>query len=192
MNNKEKYKQAFSCVKPSDDFLMEVLEMKSQKNHAYGKKIVATVAACVLVVGSAVTAYAANLGGIQRTMQLWLHGDQTQVTMEFREDGSYHMEYTDEAGELHQQSGGGAAFDQFGNERPLTEEELLEELMAPDFYQNEEGRSIIAWGNQVLDITDEFVDGVCYVKLVNGDEIRYITAMEGQGYSMSPNKFLDP
>ena len=192
MNNKEKYKLAFSCVRPSSDFLEEISEMKIQGKQTHGKKFAAAAIACVLVAGSAATAYAANLGGIQRTVQLWLHGDQTQVTIEFDGNGAYDMEYTDENGALQQQGGGGVAFDIFGNERPLTEEELLDELMSPQFYQDEDGRSIIAWGEQVLDITDEFVDGVCYVKLVNGDETRYITAIEGQGYSMSPNKFLAP
>ena len=102
------------------------------------------------------------------------------------------MEYTDAEGNIQQQSGGGVAFDSNGSERPLTEEELLEELMSPDMYTDEDGRTIISWGNQEVDITDDFVDGVCYVKLVNGDETKYITAHEGQGFSMSPYKFLEP
>ncbi len=192
MTNKEKYKQAFSALHLDDDFTLEVTNMETKKRQHRVGKIVASLAACVLILGSATTAYAANVGGIQRTIQLWIHGDQTQVTVEFDGSGNYDMEYTDQNGEVRQQGGGGIAFDAFGNERPLTEEELMEDLMAPDMYQDEDGRTIISWGNQVVDITDQFVDGVCYVKLVNGDEVRYITAVEGQGFSMSPYKFLEP
>ena len=192
MTNHEKYKQAFSCIKPRDGFLTEVTQMENKKKHFHLNKIAAVAAAFVLVLGSAQAAYAHNVGNIQRILQLWIHGDQTQVTVEFDGTGSYDMAYTDAEGDVHQQSGGGVAFDADGTERPLTEEELLEELMSPDMYTTEEGRTIITWGNQVVDITDDFVDGVCYVKLVNGDETRYITAHEGQGFSMSPYKFLEP
>ena len=30
--------------------------------------------------------YAANVGGIQRTVQIWLHGDQTQATLDVSND----------------------------------------------------------------------------------------------------------
>ena len=166
--------------------------MENKKNHFHLNKVAAAVIACVMVLGSAQVAYAHNVGNIQRILQLWIHGDQTQVTVEFDGMGSYDMAYTDAEGNVHQQSGGGVAFDADGTERPLTEEELLEELRSPDMYTTEDGRTMIAWGNQVVDITDHFVDGVCYVKLVNGDETRYITAHEGQGFSMSPYKFLKP
>ena len=192
MTNHEKYKQAFSCVKPRDGFLMEVTQMENKKKHFHLNKVAAAVIACVMVLGSAQVAYAHNVGNIQRILQLWIRGDQTQVTVEFDGSGNYEMEYTDAEGQTHQQGGGGVAFDADGTERPLTEEELLEELRSPDMYTTEDGRTMIAWGDQVVDITDHFVDGVCYVKLVNGDETRYITAHEGQGFSMSPYKFLKP
>ena len=192
MTNHEKYKQAFACVKPREGFLVEVTQMENKKKHLHLNKIAVAAVACVMVLGSAQAAYAHNVGNIQRVLQLWMHGDQTQVTVEFDGNGHYDMEYTDADGELQQQGGGGVAFDIFGNERPLTEEELLEELMSPDMYTTEEGRTIITWGNQKVDITDDFVDGVCYVKLVNEDETKYITAHEGQGMSISPYKFLKP
>ncbi len=131
MTNHEKYKQAFSCVKPRDGFLRdgfltEVTQMENKKKHFHLNKIAAMAAAFALVVGSAHVAYAHNVGNIQRILQLWIHGDQTQVTMEFDGSGNYDMEYTDADGNVHQQGGGGVAFDSDGTERPLTEEELLE------------------------------------------------------------------
>lgn len=72
------------------------------------------------------TAYAANVGGIQRTVQIWLHGDQTQATLDVSNDGTYTMEYYNEDGTLHQTGGGGVSIDADGTQRALTAEELME------------------------------------------------------------------
>ena len=191
MTNHEKYKEAFSVLHTSTDFSLEVQEMEQMKSRRHTKQLVASIAVCLAILGSATAAYAADLGGIQRTLQLWIHGDQTQVTMKFDGNGSYSMEYMDPDGELQQQNGGGVAFEDDGSERPLTEEELLEELMAPSL-EYEDGRAYIYWLDQKMDITDKFEDGVCYVKLVNDDQVLYLTVTDGQGYSMSPHKFLEP
>lgn len=45
------------------------------------KLAAAAIAVCVIVGGTG-TAYAANVGGIQRTIQLWMHGDQTSATFD--------------------------------------------------------------------------------------------------------------
>ena len=44
-------------------------------------------AGCIILGGTG-TAYAANVGGIQRTVQIWLHGDQTQATLDVSNDGT--------------------------------------------------------------------------------------------------------
>lgn len=191
MTNHERYKEAFSVLHTSRDFSLEEKAMEQMKTKRHTKQLIATIAACLVVAGSATAAYAADLGGIQRTVQLWMHGDQTQVTVEFNGDGGYHMEYTDDEGQLHQQGGGGVAIGEDGEERPLTEEELLEELTAPSL-EYEEGRAYIYWMDQKVDITDKFENGICYVQLVSGDQVRYLTVKDGQGYSMSSHKFLEP
>ena len=45
------------------------------------------IAGCIILGGTG-TAYAANVGGIQRTVQIWLHGDQTQATLDVSNDGT--------------------------------------------------------------------------------------------------------
>lgn len=192
MTNKEKYKQAFEGIKPRDGFLMEVTQMEQKKNHKVITKIAASAAACILVIGTACTAYAANLGGIQRTMQLWIHGDQTQVTVEFDGEGRYSMDYVDANGENKQQSGGGLAFEPDGSERPLTEEELMQQITAPSVEYKEDGKVYVYWFDQVVDITDKFEDGVCYVKLVNEDDEIYMTIREGDGWTTSTKRFPKP
>ena len=74
MTNREKYKQAFSVLRASDDFDLEANHMKQTAKQFRLRKAVVLAAACVMVIGSATIAYAADVGGIQRTVQLWLHG----------------------------------------------------------------------------------------------------------------------
>ena len=61
-------------------------------------KTAAAVIAGFIILGGTGTAYAANVGGIQRTVQIWLHGDQTQATLDVSNDGTYTMEYYNEDG----------------------------------------------------------------------------------------------
>jgi hypothetical protein len=131
-------------------------------------------------VGSATVAYATDFCGIQRTLQLWIHGDQTDVTIQFDGNGNYNMDYIDDEGDSKHQGGGGIAIEDDGTERPLTEDELLEEITAPWVY----------WFDQKIDITDKFENNVCYIKLVNGEETLYMTVKYQNGYATSPDKYL--
>ena len=83
------------------------------------KTAAAVIAGCILLGGTG-TAYAANVGGIQRTIQLWIHGDQTNATLNVSDNGTYTMEYYDENGELQESGGGGIAFEADGTQRSLT------------------------------------------------------------------------
>ena len=80
MTDKEQYKKMFDTVA---SFGMEPLEvcdiMKKKKKHTYMNKAAAAAAAVFLIAGSTGVAYAANVGGIQRTIQLWLHEDQANA-----------------------------------------------------------------------------------------------------------------
>ena len=96
------------------------------------KTLAAAVAACLIVTAGTGTAYASDLGGIQRKVQLWIHGDQTTATLTINSDGSYTGTYADKDGKNKEFGGGGIAFNQDGSERSLTQEEIMEELNAPD------------------------------------------------------------
>lgn len=192
MTNKEKYKQAFSAVHISDEFSLEEKNMKTKSNKLKLKRLAACVAACVMIAGSATAAYAADVGGIQRTIQLWIHGDQTEATVQFDGNGSYSMEYTDSEGNTKNQGGGGVSVSPDGTVKPVTEEELMEQLNAPDVEYKDDGTVFVYWGGQTVDITDKFENNVCYVKLVDGDDILYMTVKYQNGYSTSPNKYLSP
>lgn len=192
MTNREKYKKAFSAVYPSNEFLWEVEKMKKITRRSILKTTVASIAGCMIFMASATAAYAMDVGGIQRTIQLWVHGDSTNATIQFEGDGSYSMEYVDEDGNVQQRSGGGIAFDANGNEIPLSEEEIMEHLMMPEVEYEEDDSVWVYWLDQKVDITDKFVDGVCYVKLVKGEEVKYVTVKYKDGYAVSPHKYEAP
>ena len=192
MTNKEKYKEAFSAVCPSDEFSLEVEKMKKIRKQHIFKTMAASIIGGMIFMASATAAYAMDVGGIQRTIQMWIHGDSTNVTIEFDGDGSYAMEYTDADGNEQFRSGGGVALLPGGREVPLTEEELMEQLMMPEVEYKDDGSVWVYWFDQKVDITDKFVDGVCYVELVRGEETMYVTVKYKDGYAAGPHKYLDP
>ena len=192
MTNKEKYKKAFSVVQPSGEMNLEVEKM-CRKNKCIRKPAVITIVCCCLLAVGSVAAYAADLGGIQRTIQIWMHGDQTDAVLEFdQEKGTYSMNYTDENGEEKNVSGGGVAFDANGKERPVTEEELMAELDSPEVEYKEDGTVWVYYHDQTAEITDKFEDGVCYVKLLKNSEPLYMTVKYQNGYAISSDKYISP
>lgn len=192
MTNKEKYKQAFSVLHTSENFSLEVEKMRMGNKKRTMKTIAAAVAACFILVGGSGTVYAANLGGIQRTIQLWIQGDQTDATITFRPDGSYNMSYSDENGKIIESGGGGVSIEEDGSERALTEEELMEHLNEPEVVYKEDGTVLVYYYNQAIDITDKFEGNFCYVKVSNEEETIYMTIKYQDGWSTSPNKYVSP
>ena len=98
MTEQERFQRAFAPLHAPSDTLTEVMKMTEQTHRKSGRRtaVIALAAALLLATGSA--AYAADLGSIQRRVQLWLHGDQTDAVMTV-EPGHYTLEYTDENGE---------------------------------------------------------------------------------------------
>lgn len=193
MTNKEKYKKAFSAVCPSNEFSLEVEKMKKIRKQHFFKTIVASIAGCVIFMGSATAAYAMDVGGIQRTIQIWIHGDCTNVTVQFDGDGTYSMEYTDADGNEQFRAGGGVEFEPDGSEKPLSEDELMELMMMPDVEYEDDGSVWVYWLDQKVDITDKFVDGVCYVKFEKeGEKTMYVTVKYRGGYAAGYHKYEDP
>ena len=192
MTNKEKYKQAFDAIHASNTFHLEVEKMEKTKKQYKIKTMVASVAACMLIFGSATATYAADIGGIQRIVQLWIHGDQTKATIQFDENGNYSVDYTDDKGNVKQQSGGGVVFAPDGSETPASEEELMERFTAPDVEYEDDGSVWVYWYDQKIDITNQFENDVCYVKLQNDEKTLYMTVRYQNGFATSPHKYPSP
>ncbi len=192
MTEKERFHRAFSPLHASPDTLMEVQSMTEQHTgRRVFRKAAAIGLAAALVLALGGIAYAADIGGIQYRVQLWIQGDQTDVVMT-AEPGRYTLEYPDKDGDLRQQSGGGVALNEDGTERPLTQEEMLEQLNAPEVEYSGDGRVLVYYRNQTLDITDQFEDGVCYVKLEDGEETLYMTVKYQGGYATDPSRYVSP
>ena len=192
MTNKEKYKQAFSVLHPSFEISLEDVRMEQNNRKNRLKHWAAAAAACMMVFGGASAAYAADVGGIQRKLQLWIHGDLTDVTVEFNGKGQYTASHTDTDGQEHVSQGGGLAIEWDGTERPLTEQELTEHLPSPQVEYLEDGSVWVYWYDQKVEITDKFEDGICYVKLDNGEKVLYMTVRYQDGYATSPRKYVTP
>ena len=193
MTEKERFQRAFAPLHASPDTMTEVMKMTEQKTKRPALRRAATIglaAALVLALGS--VAYASDLGGIQRTVQLWIKGDQTDAVMTI-DQGRYTIDYTDENGTAHEMGGGGIAIEDDGTERALTEEEMLEHLNAPEVEEREDGTVTVYYLDQKLDVTDKFdEDGVCYVQLEGGEKTIYMTIKRGNGYATSTTKYILP
>lgn len=191
MTNHERYQRAFSTLHASEAQWMEDSHMKQTKKH-YFPKAVTICAVVVLVVALAGIAYAADVGGIQRTVQIWMNGDQTDAVLEVK-DGEYVITFEGENGETHELIGEGVALDNpFSQERPLTEDEILESLNMPDVQYLDDGRVMLYYHSQSLDITNKFNNGICYVTLKDGGETMYVTVKYQDGFATSNERYPDP
>ncbi|MBR3059252.1 MAG: hypothetical protein IKN89_09335 [Oscillospiraceae bacterium] len=191
MTNKERYQRAFSTLHASDDHVVEVSAMKHAGKIRFNRLAVAC-AILVLVLGLSSVSYAADIGGIRRSIQLWIHGDQTDAILEV-EGGHYSLIYEDADGNVRQQSGGGVAVEPDGKVRPATEDEILKELNSPEVVYEEDGTVWVYYFNQKIEITDKFDDqGVCYVQLKGGEGVLYMTIKDQNGYSISRHNYPNP
>ena len=191
MTNKEKYKQAFSALHPSGEISLEVETMMLKNKKSRFRTAMAAAAACLLLAGGSGAAYVANVGGIQRTLQLWIDGDVTNVNFEYNADGTYTLSYPKEDS-VQTEHGGGVAIGEDGSERPLTEHEILEELNSPKVEYKDDGTVWVYYGEQKMEITDRFQDDVCYVKVSDGEKTLYMTVKYQNGWCTSPYKYESP
>ena len=177
--NKEKYKKAFPHVQPSRVITMEDLEM-NKKSYVRGRiiTVIGSIAGAVVLTGG--VCYAANVGGIQDTVKLWLYGNQVEATVDMNEDGRYLVTYEDDNGK-NQYHGYGEVLDEDGTWRPFTEEEIAEMIsteVRPRI--GSDGRIMLYAKDTELDITDMF--NVCETSIeVDGKTIWVRVEMDAEG-----------
>ena len=196
MTNKEKFQYTFGRMHASLDILTEVLNMTEHNTNSIRKKqmiykVAAAVCACLIVIGTGGAAYAMNLGGIQRKIQIWIEGDKTDAILNVSER-SYSLDYEDADGEMVHRAGGGINFDVDGNEIPLAEEDVLQIIYAPEVCYEEDGSVWVYYYDQKMEITDRFENGFCNILIQRGDEKVYMTIKYQDGYSYSRNKYANP
>ena len=196
MTDKEHFQRIFDKLHASPDVLTEVLNMATKgkiepmKKKRFIPKVAVAVVALVIAIGSGSVAYATDVGGIQRIVQVWIHGDQTDATFTV-ENGSYTLDYKDADGKDVHREGGGVAYEN-GTERPLTAEELLEEMNMPEVEYKEDGTVWVYYLDQKMEITDKFEDDICYVQLKADGQTLYITVKYQDGFATSPHGYVQP
>ena len=195
MTDQEKYRRAVDAVASSQMRKLEASDiMKGNKKNFRFKGLAIAVAAVILLVGACGAAYATDIGGIQSKVQLWFRGELTDVTLDISTNGNsseYAVTFTDADGVEREVHGGGVAMDMFGRERPLTEDEILEQLNSPEVVYEDDGTVWVYYGSEKVEITDMFdADGFCYVKLTGGKKPVYMTIKYQDGYSTSSTRYI--
>ena len=194
MTNRENYRRAAELICPTPaDQIIQYVEGKTMKKSRRPLRAVVTVcAALVLVIALTAGAYAADVGGFRHTMNVWLHGESVEVEIRPTGEGSFDLIYPD--GTV--RNSGGLAEDGHGGMRPLTEEEIREEIMnAVEAEQDEDGRIWLYLRDHRIDVTDQIeANGWAQVKVKDGLLADYVTLVwEGDmGYSVSTGHFGFP
>lgn len=191
MTNKEKWQRAFSALHTSKEFetRMENKVMAKRKLR-FRPALTALCAALALVLGGT-SVYAADVGGVQRQIQLWLHGELTDVTFTYSDDtGSYSL--ADPDGNI-VQMGGGVEMHPDGSVRTLGPDELaayLENAVNTDVI---EGKLCLLYKDQVYDLSATFGESdFHYVTLVDGDKKIYVTVHKDGTCISSDHKYPLP
>lgn len=190
MTDRERYKRTFSVLQASEHRFMEVTSMNITRKISV-RRLSAVCVAAVFVIAMASFAYAADVGGIQRTVQIWINGEQTSAVLDIQ-NGTYTLTYPDNAGNSHEVHGGGIALEDDGTERPLTEEEIMEHLDSPEVNYAEDGTIWVYYRGQALDITDTFDNSISYVQVKDGDDVIYMTIKYQNGYATSCHSYPNP
>lgn len=188
MTNKERYKQAFSVLLSSSQLSLEVEEMaKIHKKHKKNMAVAAAIV-CAVIIGGSGTAYAADLGGIQEKLSMWIHGSKTEVEVTDNGSGGYTFTY-EEDGERKEMGGGGVSIGDDGTETWLSAEELAEDMnQHADVYGDENGTVWVYYYDRKIDATDLFDEnGICRIKLSHDGRDSYlkITRDEDGSYPYS-------
>lgn len=175
---------------PAENFGHPPERTRSMENKIVNfRRIIGLVLAACLIFTLAVTAYATDIGGIQRIIQIWLHGELTTAVLEIQ-DGHYIA--MDEEGSVIL-AGGGVVIETDGSERPVTEEEMMDHLDQPDLLYKEDGTVWVSYHGQKIDITDCFdSDGYCYLELRDVDDVLYATIHKENGMTTSPHAYVQP
>lgn len=190
MTNKERYKQAFSALHPSNPIKLEERPMKKNHTHLILRPVAAVLTTVILLFGCAGVAYAADVGGIRTTIQSWFRGKEASFDVVEKKPGEYEFQIQQD-GQTHIMGGGGVEYDQFGNEKPLSAEDVAQTL-SEMICQKDDGSIWLYYKNYAIDISKYMTEDGCKLLLNDNGEKQYydISAVEngGCGYSRSPNE----
>lgn len=120
--NQQRYRQAFSSMKiPASVNLNK--ETKNMNYFWMGKKMAAAAAAAlVLMTGAGV--YASDLGGVRSAVSGWFEGEKEDF--EAVPNGGHGYDFYKQGEDEPEFGGSGVEIDRFGNETPLSAQDVLE------------------------------------------------------------------
>lgn len=158
-------------------------------NHVFSRRIFGLALAACLVFALAVTAYAVDVGGIQRIIRIWWQGSEANAVI----DGQCGTFTVSDKNGVPVATGVGVSIEEDGSERPLTEAELIEHLEQPDLYYKEDGTVWVYYRDRKIEITDQFdADGICCLELSDGDDVLYLTITQTNGMTISRDGYVKP
>lgn len=191
MTNKEKYKRSFDALQPSKAFNVRLEESPMRRKNTALRRALIVVCALLVFSIAGTSAYAANVGNVQRIIQVWLHGDLTEATMIVDEaNGSYRL--TDKDGK-EIGGGGGVVENEDGTLRPANKEELEEHLANEVYTDTIDGKMYLLFKNQKMDLTGKFKDSdYYYVTIQDGDDKIFATITKDGGVASSKTRYLLP
>lgn len=211
--NRENYKRAFSAFHTSEEFAARLnRELINEQNHgsasdmtkpsssssrssrfrpAWLRPMLAAAGIILALMAGGTAAYAADLGGIQRKIQIWTQGELTDAVLTIDEqDGSYTVA---DADGTTLESGGGVAINADGSERPLTSDEIAEHLADQFDTETVDGHQYLLYKDQRIDITDAFTDSdVFYLTVNDGGDTLYVTVTKDDGIAWGKDRYLIP
>lgn len=137
---------------------------------------VAAAVACALIIGVPGTVYAADIGGIQEKITMWLYGRQMEVEVTENGSGGYQFTYDRGDGEEEIMGYGGVSIDEDGSMTWISADELAEHINeSVSVDEDEDGRVWVYYHDQKMDITDLFDEnGVYGFNLEKGDRTVYV------------------
>lgn len=170
MTNKEKYKKSFAALHTSAELLLEVKSMENKKKMI--PRWAVACAAVVMTLSLSLGVYAADIGGIQKIIQVWLCGEQTDLVLEWTKNGYI----VTREGEDEPYMSDFITKDNNGDPRLMTEEEVIEYLKKPNVEYYDDGSAWLYYEDQRIEITDQFdANGVCRITVRGSDRMLDIT-----------------
>ena len=193
MTEQERYKKAMSMIRPSGQMdVLNYVEERTMKHKRTVRMLATACASFALVLVCSISAYAANIGGLRHTVNIWLHGDMTEVSIEEVGEGQFEITYPD--GSV--RGTGGVSIGADGKEKWETLEEVEERLLNdPEVEKDEDGRIWLYLRDHKIDITEQIEkQGYAQEKIKDGLLADYITILwdEDGGYSLETDHHQFP
>lgn len=190
MTNKEKYKQAFSALHASEFISLEENTMKKTNMKFHMKPVLAACLCAAMLIGGSTVAYAADVGGIQEKIHVWINGKEADVNVVLLGGRAYEYHY-EEDGESRVTAGGGIAMGRDGSKRKLSPSEAAAQFSS-DVIKKDDGSVWLYDYDKSYDITKYMGSGACKVAIEQDGEKVYFDIEDNHGGNYAFSRAIDP